>query len=65
MKLICIYKICALLQVRARVEEAEAMATKNTSLAKEAGSAELVMTTIGNLLGIKQKDVRTTTFHCK
>ena len=47
------------------MEEAEAMATKNTSLAKEAGSAELVMTTIGNLLGIKQKDVRTTTFHCK
>ena len=62
MKLICIYKICALLQVRARVEEAEAMATKNTSLAKEAGSSELVMTTIGKLLGIKQKDVRKT-FH--
>ena len=62
MKLICIDKICALLQVRARLEEAEAMATKNTSLAKEAGSSELVMTTIGNLLGIKQKDVRTT-FH--
>ena len=47
------------------MEEAEAMANKNTSLTKEAGSSELVMTTIGNLLGIKkeQKDVRTITLH--
>lgn len=36
------------------------MGAKNTSLAREAGgSSELVMTTLGNLLGMKkdQKDV--------
>lgn len=46
-------------EVRAKAEEAEAMGAKNTSLAREAGgSSELVMTTLGNLLGMKkdQKD---------
>ena len=35
------------------------MAAKNTSLAREAGSSELVMTTLGNFLGMEKdhKDV--------
>ena len=35
------------------------MAAKNTSLAREAGNSELVMTTLGNLLGMEKdhKDV--------
>ena len=54
-----------LIQVRAKAEETEAVAVKNNSLAREAGSTELLVTTLGSLLGIKDhKDVRTGPVAC-